>query len=66
MDCPTVSIEIKAKVEKISQLTWPPSKYFSTRELTRATLAHASMITPTGVYKKQERKQIVKLVLSES
>ena len=80
MDCPTVTIEIKAKVEKISQLTWPPGQYLahvsyfglltkvhaSSRELTRATLAHASMITLTGVYKKQERKQIVKLVLSES
>jgi len=42
-------------------LVWP-----SVHELTGATRAHANMITPTGVYKKQERKQIAKLVLSES
>ena len=27
--------------------------------------AHASIIAPTGVYKKQERKQDAKLILSE-
>ena len=34
------------------------------RELTGAiTCAHASMITPTGVYKRQKRKQISKQIL---
>ena len=35
------------------------------RKLTRPTRAHASMIAPTGVYKRQEKKQNAKLILSE-
>jgi len=63
----------KAKVQKIAcdqlsvnmaarqmfgtcDLVWPVTKV-----VTRATCPHVSMITPTGVYKKQERKQIAKL-----
>ena len=44
---------------------------FGTRDLGPVTQAHvsytrarASMITPIGVYKKQERKQIAKQILS--
>ena len=50
-------------------LVWPG--YASSRELllalTRAiTCAHASMITPTSVHKRQERKKISKQILFES
>ena len=41
-------------------LVWPV-----TNVVTRATCAHVSMITPTGVYKKQERKKIAKLIISD-
>ena len=41
-------------------LVWPV-----TNVVTRATCAHVSMITPTGVYKTQESKEIAKLIISD-
>ena len=67
----------KAKVQKIPRdllsVNMAARQMFGARDLvwpvtnvvTRATCAHVSMITPTGVYKTQERKEIAKLIISD-